>query len=370
MDKSTSIYLDTIRFLASLAVFFHHVFELGVVTTDLRINFAREAVMVFFVLSGFVISFVAKNKEHNLQDYMVGRLSRLYSVVLPALLLTLLLDTAGMAISPSLYDMNAHQNVFARMVISLLYLNQMWNLTVFPLSNGPFWSISYEFWYYLIFACVFYIHGKKGALLAVILMLLIGPKMLLLFPCWLIGVGAYKIYCGCDTDSLVWRIAFPISLLTMFFVIEFGYPTQWIVNIIQAHLHEGYFEVFGQDIFIGGHVVFLNDYLFCMIFAVSILSASAFFKGFIEVKLLTRVIRYLFGNTFSLYLYHVPLLIFFQTVFYESSDSRFYQILILLLTLIVVFLLARVTEQKKSMYVTFFNNIIVWVSARKPVRKV
>ena len=90
MHKSTSIYLDAVRFLASLTVFYYHVCELGIVTTEFRLYLAREAVMVFFVLSGFVISYVAINKDHNLQVYMVGSLSRLYSVVLPALLLTLI----------------------------------------------------------------------------------------------------------------------------------------------------------------------------------------------------------------------------------------------------------------------------------------
>jgi peptidoglycan/LPS O-acetylase OafA/YrhL len=43
------------------------------------------AVIVFFVLSGFVIAFVTDGRDRTLAGYALNRLSRLWSVALPAL---------------------------------------------------------------------------------------------------------------------------------------------------------------------------------------------------------------------------------------------------------------------------------------------
>jgi hypothetical protein len=52
---------------------------------DLTI-YATATVSVFFVVPGLVISFVAEEKEANELDYATARLSRLYSVLVPALI--------------------------------------------------------------------------------------------------------------------------------------------------------------------------------------------------------------------------------------------------------------------------------------------
>ena len=65
MNRATSLYLDLVRFTAALVVFFGHIcgsrftgglfWQVG--------PYADEAVDVFFVLSGFVIAYVAENRE-------------------------------------------------------------------------------------------------------------------------------------------------------------------------------------------------------------------------------------------------------------------------------------------------------------------
>ena len=52
-------------------------------------------VIIFFVLSGYLIAYTCDSRNDRLPDYLLGRLSRLYSVVLPAILLTVLLEAAG-----------------------------------------------------------------------------------------------------------------------------------------------------------------------------------------------------------------------------------------------------------------------------------
>src|SRR5438105_11577903 len=62
------------------------------------------AVMIFFVLSGYVISYVASEKENTLSDYATSRLARLYSVLIPAIILTFAADSLGSVIDPHLYE--------------------------------------------------------------------------------------------------------------------------------------------------------------------------------------------------------------------------------------------------------------------------
>ncbi len=58
-------------------------------------NAGEEAVIVFFVLSGLVISVSAEKRHHDVTSYGIARLARLWSVVLRALLLTVVCDIVG-----------------------------------------------------------------------------------------------------------------------------------------------------------------------------------------------------------------------------------------------------------------------------------
>ncbi|WP_407244035.1 acyltransferase family protein [Klebsiella michiganensis] len=50
-----------------------------------------EAVVVFFVLSGYVIAYVSNNKENNYAAFFKARAIRIYSVLVPAILITFFL---------------------------------------------------------------------------------------------------------------------------------------------------------------------------------------------------------------------------------------------------------------------------------------
>src|SRR4051812_33489695 len=105
MNRETSVYLDAVRFLAALAVFFSHVgaryFSNGFLWQ--AVSLGAPAVVVFFVLSGFVIGYVTERRETSGHDYVVARAARLYSVVVPTLLLTACFDWVGSQINPDAY---------------------------------------------------------------------------------------------------------------------------------------------------------------------------------------------------------------------------------------------------------------------------
>ena len=57
-------------------------------------HLATLAVGVFFVLSGFVIGYAVHEREKDARSYFVGRAARVYSVAVPALVLTLMSELA------------------------------------------------------------------------------------------------------------------------------------------------------------------------------------------------------------------------------------------------------------------------------------
>jgi peptidoglycan/LPS O-acetylase OafA/YrhL len=198
MNRQLSVYLDLVRVVcASLVVLSHlgHGHLVGGYLWPFTF-FGNEAVMAFFVLSGFVIAFVTDQREQSLAVYAASRLARLYSVVLPTMLLTLLLDAIGHAINAESY-LNAHAAAAGSQVpaylLSVFMLNQSWGLDQHFGSNGAYWSIPYEFWYYFIFGAVMLLRGWQRVVFAIAGAAIAGPKILILLPVWLLGVGVYYL---------------------------------------------------------------------------------------------------------------------------------------------------------------------------------
>jgi peptidoglycan/LPS O-acetylase OafA/YrhL len=358
MNKSTSLYLDFCRFAAALAVFLHHFFDRPFYDGDIRVFFGRQAVVVFFVISGFVIAYVTDQKEPDAANYCANRASRLYSVVVPALLLTLVFDGAVKFIAPPLYDATVHTAPVLRFIGSLMFLNQSWNLTMAAFSNGPFWSLCYEFWYYVIFGLVTFGPRRARIPLAVMAALVAGPRIILLLPVWILGVAAYHL----QTPMQKIRIA-PIIFIAAsaaFCLIAVGQLTlvNNLVGQIRSLLVEGYlFSGSPFRIYIGGDANFPADYALGVAFSLSVVTARSVAR-FVPVGVnLSRIIRYCASYTFSLYMFHAPLLLFFAALTYGFAPGFARSILIGMLTLFSAWAIGSLTEQKRESYRTFFSSI-------------
>jgi peptidoglycan/LPS O-acetylase OafA/YrhL len=364
MDKSTSLYLDFCRITAALFVFFHHYFKPPFYAGDLRFNLGREAVVIFFVISGFVIAYVTDRGEASVRSYAIDRASRLYSVVIPALLLTLVLDTCVQAIRPELLDQNAQTWPALRILASLIFINQSWNLTIAALSNGPFWSLCYEFWYYVIYGLFIYSPKKLRYRLVALAMLLAGPRIILLFPVWLIGVGVYKLRSSIADRRLVpWL--FP-ACFGLFLFLMTRYLHGWEmpgldtpIRFLSTHLDHGYFVLpFGYKIFIGSDAFFLADYLLGVSFASTLITCESFFSRFAIRPWLAKTIRVSGSYTFSIYLYHVPFLIFFAALVAADVPEPIRGITLIVSTLFGVWLLGTFTEQRKHLFKSLFSRMV------------
>lgn len=196
LDRAFSLYLDLVRALAACAVVvahfgFFHVFDAR--QTALLPDFGREAVIAFFVLSGFVIAYSAEHKNHTLGDYAIARIARLYSVALPVLLLAFVLATAALDIAPAAVD-EAYQlrKPWGYIPFHLLFMGDLWGFAERPPWLLPYWSLDYEAWYYVLFGAAWYLKGRRRVLALALVLALVGPRLWLLLPVWLSGVLLYR----------------------------------------------------------------------------------------------------------------------------------------------------------------------------------
>src|SRR3712207_5488997 len=154
MTRESSIYLDMLRFVSALMVYASHLGSRAIGGGILwPFNmFGTPAVTVFFVLSGFVIGYVTDAHETNGYDYLVSRAARLYSVVIPTLILTSLLDSIGSSVNPAMYESfhGAAQMSVWRLIASGVFLNEIWGSSIIPGTNGAYWSLGYEIAYYAL----------------------------------------------------------------------------------------------------------------------------------------------------------------------------------------------------------------------------
>jgi len=353
MNKTVSIYLDLVRFLAALTVFLSHFgftrLTGGAYSWFRELNFGSDAVIVFFVLSGFVIAYVADTKEKDLSSYTISRFSRLYSVVLPALILTFLLDKWGATLDPVAYDgwWHASDSSILRFFANLFYINELWFYGIKPSTNSAFWSLGYEFWYYVLFAAAFYFKGNLRIVLITVILLITGPKIMVLFPIWLMGVGVYYFNRRHTVAEFAGWFLFLFPVFAYWLIKVFGIDHQ-ALSLTKASLGSDFvqYKLWHSDEFV---ISYLYGLLIAMNF-IGINAISSRIGGLLSAC--ERTVRYWAGLTFSMYLYHYPLLQFFNTItmygFEKDDPVRHVLLLIIIVTLIV--LLGSVTEKKKYVF--------------------
>jgi peptidoglycan/LPS O-acetylase OafA/YrhL len=168
-----SQFLDACRWIGALLVLSVHATNIFVNLADIMSaphsapiyawwfvvswELGHQAVIGFFVMSGFlvggaVIAQIRKGKGF-LQEYLIHRFARIYMVTVPAIVLTILLDTTGhanFANSAAYASSLLPGHLSADVVIgNLANLQGIW--TTWIGTNGPLWSLACEFWYYITF---------------------------------------------------------------------------------------------------------------------------------------------------------------------------------------------------------------------------
>jgi peptidoglycan/LPS O-acetylase OafA/YrhL len=298
--------LHLLRFLSAIIVFAHHASydRFGGEWISWLADHGHEAVVVFFVLSGYVVTFTTDTKEKTLSLYAASRLSRLWSVVLPALLLTLGFDWLGQKMYPVLYS-GLLTDGWRGYLASGVFANEIWSLQLTPGSNLPFWSLSYEFFYYVVFGAYLFFPGSRVWTIAC--MIFAGPKIMLLFPAWAMGSLAYRFGRSALTPVQALSLAVFGGLLALALGLsKFGnlYVTWRIAQLL------------GETLFahMGHAAAFLSDNLIALGVAMHLLGAAHLLQKVEVPALAARIIQKIADSTFCIYLLHYPALYFFTAL--------------------------------------------------------
>lgn len=349
MTPVLSTYLDLIRFTAALVVFIGHA-NADSLTGGLPVLWrladrGADAVMVFFVLSGFVIAYVVQTKEHDVRVYTAARLSRLWSVAIPALLMTFALDAIGTQLAPQIYDPSWYESdkPLWRLLVSLLFANELWFGSLRAGTNGAYWSLGYEFWYYAIFGAVCYFSGWVRAVLLLLLCAIVGPKVLALLPIWLAGVWAYRTGVA---DRLS---AAPAWALFIGSLIVYGINLQWGGTAAADAWFKPWFAAVVPNERTQWPQYFASCYLTGAMLTLNLMSARAVARHWPWRDLpASPVIRYAAGFTFALYLFHTPLLHVLAAATTWLGLQPYRQLLVPGVSLLVIWLIGGWCEAQKA----------------------
>lgn len=348
LSNSLSVYLDLLRFLAAMAVFMLHAsfhrFTGGLPGLWRLSQFGNDAVMLFFVLSGFVIAHVTARSTHSAWDYGAARLSRLWSICIPALLLTAVLDTVGMQLAPELYAFSWYEydQPVARVLASLLFLNELWFYSIQPFSNTPYWSVGYEFWYYVLFGAAMFLHGRQRLAALALVSAIMGPKILLLLPVWLAGVWAFR-------TPLALRLSAPaaLALCASTLLAYLAFRLFGAADLLEQAIARWLGPALHGDLGWSAH--FPASYVVGALVALHFVGARRLLGACQSVPpALERPIRHLASLTFVLYLFHNPLLQFFAALVQWAGVLRYQRWIIVLGPLLVILVIGPWAERQKA----------------------
>lgn len=255
-------------------------------------GFAHQAVLVFFVISGWLVGGSLLNRLHQphaFANYTIDRATRLWTVLIPTFLLTLLFAAVTGAVSPDGIDFSPANQYSAITFAGNLVGLQRVLLPDFG-GNFPLWSLANETWYYLLFpvlvvACSTPRHAVRIACAAafVVLCVVLPAGIVGYFLVWLLGVAFSRVRIDCGS-AVRWC---------------------WFVLTLAG---ASYFRLTGElDEF---EIWTLGQDLVCSLLYLVLLS-SLQFEASAASKLkrpLQRVGKFFAEFSFSMYVLHVPLI--------------------------------------------------------------
>ena len=343
MHPSFSAYLDLTRFMAAVAVVLAHLAQHGFITpaaTHYIPDLGREAVMVFFVLSGYVIAYTTSAKKLSPKTYAIARASRIYSVALPSLLIGFISIYIYNAFNPTETSHYQLDKFYIYIPFHSLFLGELWTLTERPPLLTPYWSLSYEVWYYILFGCFFFTKKVTCFALTSIVLLIMGYKLWLLLPIWLSGVLLFRLQDRINMNSAMagycWAASF--ILLCLFKYSDLDIEFRNIGNAIWPFDHYP----------LGSADRFLSDYVVCLIVLINFY--SAYHMSFQRLLKYQKVIQNFAAYTFTLYLTHFIVMELWKKLLNHNPDNFIHIGLLVFCIGLTTYIIGQFTEQKRHLF--------------------
>ena len=310
-----STALDLVRFGAALLVLVCHAAQAKLYAGYFpAIPLAQHyAVVVFFVLSGLVITASALRRPTTLGRYAIARAAR----ILPVSLAAIAFSTLAFVVVTTLGGSPQHTDTYGQLSLSgtllpLLFLSESpWGAG--PVWNPPYWSLCYEVWYYALFGAAVLLRGPTRVFALLVFAALAGPRVLLMLPVWLVGVVLVLTPAA--------RRAGPVGGFALLLAGLAGawLHTEWVMpglslmrSLAHPFEHQLSFSRFA-----------LSDFLL----ALCVATAFAGLRGVVNRwpapwQAIAAPARMLAGFSFTLYLFHWPLLLLAKSTGLVAGASK------------------------------------------------
>lgn len=323
-------WFDLVRGLAALAVCAGHLrnllFKDFAETGDHSIfqklfyfitGLGHEAVIIFFVLSGCLVGGAVWSKAGtgawSWRSYLLARGTRLWIVLIPALLATFIWDRLGLYYfgQSIVYTQEHFGHILPTGVWSngtginflgnLLFVQ---TILVPPFgSNGPLWSLANEFWYYLLFPVFVLAYRQRSAwrgvcwvVLGLSMLAFVGLVIASYAFIWLMGVWVAVWLKRCD--GYVW-MAKPFITMAGVVLLVLGLVLLQLPVIKQL-------PEYLKDVMLGG------------VCSISLLALAKCNMHVVWEKVAAGLSRI----SYSLYLLHLPVVVFMCAWVMRDDGTR------------------------------------------------
>lgn len=374
-------------------------------------NYGHEAVLFFFLLSGFSIHYSSLDRDlsgsRGILNYYYLRFRRIYPIYFLAIVLTLSLLFLGYYLLPSAFEKEIKELTATvtfynlAFLVDRFYIEGIISRTI-PM-NGPLWSLSYEVLYYLIYPLYWMLNKRFGQIptLAVCAIISIASitwssmvghahfaNVLSLYVVWGLGATIAQLYrTGIFEMKVRWSyvLAAIYLLAQSVWVLENAtytigefYEIAWgllffamMLYFIIADENEKkrtdkiilsilfilgavfidvieYYKEFASDAIYFYIKIQFNLALFLILTLIDKFSLSSF------VRLVLSPFEKVGPYSYALYIIHYPIFFFFHELFIDSDFSLLF---IILIAPLVIFL-AKVIEKNYQIYVTSKLNAV------------
>jgi len=355
MNPQLSSFLNLSRWFAAFLVLIAHIRHLILVDYKFVVHktlfnkalyfvtgLGHEAVVIFFVISGFLVGALTferwKKQGPNITTYAYARISRIYTVLVPALVIGVTLDLIGLNwfnaselyTNSAQYNTVSLNNVISNTINLPTFFSNLFMLqgilTTSLGSNGPLWSLAYEWWYYCLFALIGAALTQAGNKriayigIAAIIALLLPQKIILWGSIWALGIVAY------------YWISF--SALKPHPVLGIGL---FLATIVIARLSHNVDNLTNHESMLAE---FMRDFSLGIAYVIALASTSKMTTPFRFAHLHEKLADF----SYSTYLFHFPAMLFMTAVVYQVFGLKFqvqpqiYGILYFVLLSIIVYL--------------------------------
>ena len=349
LTKSSSILLDLIRGLSAQLVVIGHLFSFynifGLGQHENRFLIQNFGVVIFFILSGFLIGYSVDNKsekqEYTFRHFFIDRFSRIFIAYVPSLFIIAMLDIASYKISGT--------TAYADALNIKTFIGNIFMLQDFPIQNAltkifkqkihltmfgsgrPLWTVAVEWWIYLLFGFIYF---KKITYKNIILLI-----PLLIVPLFRVGSGSNGL-------SILWFV----SLGSFYLLKKSSFKRNYLLVIALLILAS----------FV--RLLFNKFEVFDLAFSIPLLMALFVLLSYLQTQVkpnyffskINQPATTLSAFSFSLYLLHYSIIEFVRSLNLHLNALTQAGLLFILCNLIS-WLFAKATEYKYHRFRTYLT---------------